>query len=146
MQKKYTLSDIKTLVEKELIPRIDHYTIFTLTGPLGSGKTTLMKEFFKQCDITDTITSPTFSYVNTYVDNRDRIFHHFDLYRITSLEMFIDSGFDEYLSKKNTWCLIEWPDSIKTLLKQTSLSEKTCHITLEYSSSEQNFRLITINP
>ena len=62
----------------------DKCRIFTFTGPLGAGKTTLVQALLKASDVRDVITSPTFTYVNIYTNEVGQKFYHFDLYRLTN--------------------------------------------------------------
>ena len=50
--------------------------IIILSGTLGSGKTTLVKEFVKSLGLRDEVTSPTFAIQNVY-ENK---VYHYDLY------------------------------------------------------------------
>lgn len=92
-------------------------TICTLTGLLGAGKTTLVRELLVQCGVTGPITSPTFGYVNTY-QTTQAVVHHFDLYRIDTADTFCSLGFEEYLNDKNALVLIEWPAVIASVLER----------------------------
>ena len=110
-----------------LIALMNQLQVFTFTGPLGVGKTTLIKEILKECNVSQTVTSPTFTYLNVYENDKNQLFYHFDLYRINSLDEFLAAGFEEYLYAPNSWTFIEWPAIIMPLLK-----EKVCHCELEY--------------
>ncbi len=123
----FTLQDIDRLVE-QLRKRMASCQIITFTGPLGAGKTTVIKHLLRACGVTQTVTSPTFTYVNCYQNDQRQRFCHFDLYRIESLEQFLQAGFDEYLYVPNSWCFIEWPAPIMAFLKQG-----VCHVTLSYA-------------
>jgi tRNA threonylcarbamoyladenosine biosynthesis protein TsaE len=61
--------------------------------------------------VEDSMSSPTFSIVNEYLDEYGETIYHFDLYRLTSLKEAIDIGIEEYLFSGNV-CLIEWPQII----------------------------------
>ena len=130
---------IEKIVKKYLIPRLKNHTIFTFRGPLGAGKTTLIKAFLQQCGVTQVVTSPTFTYVNTYTNNKGQKFNHFDLYRLPSLESFLELGFDEYFYESiktgNSWNLIEWPEIIKSLLKDKNLKQTVYNIYLNYNAN-----------
>ncbi len=86
--------------------------IFAFTGSLGAGKTTLVRSLLQACGVTGVISSPTFTYVNIYTNNHGQKFYHFDLYRITTVQEFIDAGFDEYLNDQQAYVFIEWPEVI----------------------------------
>ena len=113
----YSLDTIH-LVTHYLRERMNSSAIFTFTGELGAGKTTLIKAFLKECGVTQAVTSPTFTYVNVYENQQGQIFYHFDLYRIKTVDDFIAAGFNEYLYQPNSWSLIEWPDVITPLLNE----------------------------
>jgi len=81
--------------------------IFVVNGPMGAGKTTLIKEFCKALNSKDSFSSPTYSIVNEYSYPGGKIFH-FDLYRIEKPEQLLDIGMEEYLDS-GQYCFIEWP-------------------------------------
>ena len=106
--------------------------VFTFTGDLGAGKTTLIKALCKRWGITQGVTSPTFSYVHIYHINNNQSVYHFDLYRLTSLDEFFEMGFDEFLYLPHSWAFVEWPAVIKPLL-----THNVCHITLDYKDDKR---------
>jgi tRNA threonylcarbamoyladenosine biosynthesis protein TsaE len=110
----YSLQE-QDMVIQELKELMKNYQVFACSGPLGAGKTTTIKALLRSCDITGTITSPTFTYVNAYENEQSEHFYHFDLYRISSVEEFQSQGFDEYLYQDNSWAFIEWPEVIEQL-------------------------------
>ena len=127
----YTLDNIHQAVE--LVKKhMDSCEVITFTGPLGAGKTTLVRELLESYGITEPVTSPTYTYVNVYTMPNGKTVYHFDLYRIESLDDFIAAGFDEYLYAPNSICLIEWPAAIEPLL-----TKNVCHVTLDYHELEQ---------
>ena len=122
----YTINDISTVAGR-LKALLDQCAVMTFTGPLGAGKTTLIKELLKQAGVNDLITSPTFAYVNHYSNGQGIIFNHFDLYRIGNLDQFTAAGFDEYLFAPGSKAIVEWPEHIMPLLAKDS-----CHVTIDY--------------
>ncbi len=113
-----------------LAEKLKKCAIMTFTGPLGAGKTTLIKALLKECGVVDQVTSPTFTYVNRYENQRGQTFYHFDLYRISTPNDFIAAGFNEYLYALKSWAIIEWPQVIEPLLGQ-----RVCHVQIDYDSS-----------
>ena len=103
--------------------------VYTFTGNLGAGKTTLIKSLFKKFSIDEPIVSPTFNYVTSYKNSNRETLYHFDLYRINNLQDFMNAGFDEYLYNDKSWAFIEWPEIIMPLF-----TKNVCHITIEYMS------------
>ena len=92
--------------------------LILLSGDLGAGKTTLTKYIAKLFGITSEITSPTFTIVKEYKTKNKvfKNFYHFDVYRIKEIEELDNIGFNEYLYKEDSLCIIEWADKIKDIL------------------------------
>jgi tRNA threonylcarbamoyladenosine biosynthesis protein TsaE len=101
-----SFSDLEKAAQKIILN--SNYKIFTLTGNLGAGKTTLVKYLCKILNSPDEATSPTFSLVNEYSSPSGKIYH-FDLYRINHIEELSNIGFEEYIDSGN-YCFIEWPE------------------------------------
>src|SRR5439155_5307651 len=81
------------LVVTILTSLMKDYAVFTFSGTLGSGKTTLVQSLLESCGVMEHVTSPTFTYVNCYKNNRGETFYHFDVYRIKNCQDFIQAGF-----------------------------------------------------
>ncbi len=109
--------------------------IFIFNGEMGSGKTTLIKAIMKELGYEGTVSSPTFSIINEYL-NGDKIYH-FDFYRIKNKNELFDIGIDEYLSSNNR-CFIEWPNLITDMLPDK-------HIELNIDIISSDDRKLTIN-
>ena len=134
MEINYELIDLD-MVAKQLLKNLKTKTIL-FYGNMGVGKTTLIKELVKSLGSNDEVSSPTFSIVNEYELQNDKIFH-FDLYRIKSLDEAYNFGIEDYLDSEH-WILIEWPETIKPLLKHP-----LDIINLELNT--ENSRKLTIN-
>ena len=121
----YSLENIPDLI-KNLKIDIKDSKILALTGQLGAGKTTLIRELLFSMGVKKSeVISPTFNYVNLYRVNGD-IIYHFDLYRIDSLNEFLEAGFDEYLNS-GSLVLIEWPEIILPLIQN-----RACFLNIDY--------------
>lgn len=127
----YSLDTIDSVVES-LYVLMPKYQVFTFSGPLGAGKTALIKLLLARCGVQDIVTSPTFTYMATYTNAQQETFYHFDLYRIQSIDDFLQAGFDEYLYVPGSWSFIEWPEVIMPLL-----THSVCKVTLDYVSREE---------
>ena len=133
MKIEYNLDEIETTAEAIL--RHVHSKIVLFKGPMGTGKTTLIKSMVKKLGSTDVVSSPTFAIMNEY-STAETVIYHYDFYRIDSPAEALDFGFDEYLEKK-AWNLIEWPDIIVGLLPQE-------HVVIEISKISDNKRKLKL--
>ncbi len=94
---------------QQLIEFAGKERIFLFEAPMGTGKTTFIKTLCKELNVTDTMSSPTYSIVNEYhTDSKLKIFH-FDLYRVKTAEELYELGFEEYVLSGN-YVFIEWPE------------------------------------
>jgi len=111
----YSVGSLEELthVANSFMEKYPNNGIFLLRGEMGAGKTTFVKTICKALGMDDT-SSPTFSLVNHYSNDKNSVYH-FDLYRLKSLEEALDFGFDEYLEKQG-YLFIEWPDLVEPLL------------------------------
>ena len=92
---------------KKIIPLLKYKLVF-LEGELGSGKTTLIKQFCKELGFKNQVTSPTFPLLNIYKNNEKNIYHA-DLYRLKNIDEINELGFYE-LVESNNWFFVEWPE------------------------------------
>lgn len=81
--------------------------VVTLSGPLGSGKTTFAKGLARGLDVSDDVTSPTYALVSEY---RGRLtLYHVDLYRVSTPGQYASLAMDEMLH--GPWVtVVEWPE------------------------------------
>jgi len=100
--------------------------VLLLSGPLGSGKTTLSKYIVSALTglYEGYVTSPTFSILKYYKINVDTSVIHVDLYNVSSLDRLYEtdllSSFDENIT------IIEWPQ----ILEKKLISAYKIHIYL----------------
>ncbi len=90
--------------------------VFAICGPLGSGKTHLIKGIAAGAGAEDqaSVTSPTFVLVNQYAGRFDLF--HIDAYRLASVDDFERLGFDDFCYPESV-VLIEWADKIESALQ-----------------------------
>ena len=102
----YTYNTIHNFAKK-ITPLLKYKLVF-LEGELGSGKTTLIKQFCKELGFKNQVTSPTFPLLNIYKNNEKKIYHA-DLYRLKNIDEINELGFYE-LVESNNWFFVEWPE------------------------------------
>ena len=125
----YSIDDVASIAKK-MIAACDCIQILTLSGQVGAGKTTLAKEIIHLLTKTplDTISSPTYCYLNTY-QLHDKTVQHLDLYRIADLDTFTSLGLSEEI-QNSTLSIIEWPEILAPILEE----KNTLNISLHHES------------
>jgi tRNA threonylcarbamoyladenosine biosynthesis protein TsaE len=93
--------------------------VIYLQGDLGAGKTTLVRGLLRALGHSGSVKSPTYTLIEPYVVSRLDLYH-FDFYRFTSPDEFIDAGLDEYFAGQGA-CLVEWPDKAQPYLAPPDL-------------------------
>ncbi len=90
--------------------------IVCFSGPMGSGKTTLIKALVKQLGGIEQGSSPSFGIVNEYhFPDGSVLGYHFDFYRLNDPSEALDLGLEDYLNQ-DVWIFIEWPEKVADLL------------------------------
>lgn len=79
-----------------------------LEGDLGAGKTTLVRAALRALDFAGSVKSPTYTLIEPYAISRLNLYH-FDFYRFTDPDEFLEAGLDEYFDGDGV-CIVEWPD------------------------------------
>jgi len=92
--------------------------VVAIVGPLGSGKTHLIKGIAIGAGAPDRkgVNSPTFVIVNQYEGRLD--IYHIDAYRLDSIAEFERLGFDD-LCYPESVVLIEWADKVEPAIRDT---------------------------
>ena len=122
---------------KKITPLLKYKLVF-LEGELGSGKTTLIKQFCKELGFKNQVTSPTFPLLNIYKNNEKNIYHA-DLYRLKNIDEINELGFYE-LVESNNWFFVEWPELLYgvidfpyTKIKIKNVDDISMIVTLTYN-------------
>ena len=97
-----------------------------LTGDLGTGKTTLVKEILNALGVAEFVNSPTFTLIESYEVN-DRNIYHIDLYRVGNISELEAIGLEEYLKETNSINFIEWAEIGKDYIGEATLKINLQH-------------------
>ena len=109
--------------------------VFTLTGDLGTGKTTLVRGMLRALGWTGSVKSPTYTLVEHYLFS-SLYFYHFDFYRLQDSSEWETGGFSEYF-RADAICVIEWPERVSQFLPSVDLA-----IALDYADAGRKVRLL----
>jgi len=138
-QSGWILNDLEETIEfgERLSNSLQNAKIVLIDGPLGSGKTSLVKGFAKGLGIIEPITSPTFSLAQHYLEGQ-RALIHVDLYRLENPKAANDLFFqeEEEATSLQALMMIEWPSRLGINL------EEAWNIKLHYWS--QTKRLVQL--
>ena len=93
--------------------------IVFFSGPIGAGKTIMVKEIAKFFGVKDKITSASFSLMKKYLGTKEELYH-IDLFRLEEGEMF-NLGFEEMLEDETSIILAEWPEAAKDFFPKSRL-------------------------
>ena len=113
MKIKYQLNQLKEASIK--VTNNITQKVILISGEVGAGKTTLIKQILVDLNVIDNVSSPTFSIINEYKTKTEDLIYHMDLYRIDKIEELDGIGFFEYLESGNL-CLIEWGEKIENTI------------------------------
>jgi len=94
------------LIAQTVAPLFHPGDVLILDGDLGAGKTCFVKGFTDGLHTKDEVNSPTFSIANFYRTRDHTGVLHIDVYRISSIDEFIDLGLFDYFDQSIV--LIEW--------------------------------------
>lgn len=110
-----------------------------LEGPLGAGKTTLVRGCLNALGHLGSVKSPTFTLVEEYPLSGRPVLH-FDLYRLGDPEELEWIGIRDYLSS-GALIFIEWPERGSGILPSGDLS-----IRLDYQGIERRLDMTAGTP
>jgi len=112
LQAVHYASRIQKIIDAGEIP-----LIVLLRGPLGAGKTTLVKEILSELEFDSrTVQSPTFLKLLEYRNSKGLLALHIDTYRMQEAGDLESLGLASYAEFHV--CFVEWPDLFVEFLKQ----------------------------
>ena len=123
-------------IARELATKIGSNAVIVLSGDLGAGKTKFTEGFLSYFGLEKEISSPTFTIVNEYKNEKATVYH-FDVYRLSDIDEFYAIGGEEYFTKGI--CIIEWGEMI-----EEALPKECIRIMIEKDENDTEKRIISI--
>jgi tRNA threonylcarbamoyladenosine biosynthesis protein TsaE len=109
--------------------------VITLTGELGSGKTTLAQAICEGYGVEEEVTSPTYALVHRYAAPKSPVYH-VDLYRLDNPSQLTNIGWSDIISD-HAVVIVEWPERAGSRIPDDHLP-----IDLDYVQGESDRRLL----
>jgi tRNA threonylcarbamoyladenosine biosynthesis protein TsaE len=107
--------------------------VVTVSGELGSGKTTFVRGACRALGVTARVTSPTFTIGHRYPGNPD--VSHLDLFRFRGLSAAEWGDLEPYF--EDAICFVEWPEAAADALPPVRVAVRLSHV-------DPTHRLITV--
>jgi tRNA threonylcarbamoyladenosine biosynthesis protein TsaE len=99
--------------------------VVTLSGELGTGKTTLVRGCLRELGWPGPVKSPTYTLVEHYPFSR-LYFYHFDFYRFADPREWETAGLADCF-RDDSVCMVEWPQRVGPLLAPPDLALMLAH-------------------
>lgn len=135
-------SEADTLaLANQLVSTCHSGDVITLTGDLGTGKTTFTKGIAQALGVHKEITSPTFAIMNVYETSHPNLkkLIHIDTYRLKSTAELAGIGAEDYIGAPDTLTVIEWPELAAPLLDKKRVTA------LAFTHGPNNVRTISVH-
>ena len=107
--------------------------VVTVSGDLGSGKTTFVRGACRALGVTAAVTSPTFTIGHRYPGDPD--VSHLDLFRFQGLSAAEWGDLEPYF--EDAICFVEWPEAAAGALPPVRVEVRLSHV-------DPTHRLITL--
>jgi tRNA threonylcarbamoyladenosine biosynthesis protein TsaE len=114
-------------IAADLAVRLVPGDVVTVSGELGSGKTTFVRGASRALGVTAPVTSPTFTIGHRYVGSI--IVSHLDLYRFTGVSPAEWADLEPYF--EDAVVFVEWPDAGVGVLPRPRVA-----VTLEHAGAD----------
>ena len=123
----------------KLAAQVGNVRLVNIHGPLGAGKTTLVRGMLRGLGHAGAVKSPTFTLVEPYSFGNLH-FYHFDLYRLNDPGELEFLGMRDYLDG-NGVCVVEWAERAQGVLPSPDVD-----IMIEPTETGRMVRIMTLTP
>lgn len=124
---------------RELAAGLKAARMVVLRGPLGAGKTTLVKGIAEGLEAAsgEDVTSPTFTLIHEFRGPEVNLYH-VDLYRIDTARELDTLGLDELFAEEGNLVLLEWGEKFARF-------ERECDVEISIERRGEEERRIRVN-
>jgi len=119
-------------VAARLAQRLRVGDVVTVSGELGSGKTTFVRGACRALEIEVPVTSPTFTVGHRYPGNPDA--SHLDLFRFQGFSPAEWGDLEPYF--EDAICFVEWPEAAANALPPVRVAVRLSHVDREHRTIE----------
>ena len=106
--------------------------VVTVSGELGTGKTTFVRGACRALGIEVPVTSPTFTIGHRYPGNPD--VSHLDLFRFKGVSPAEWGDLEPYF--EDAICFVEWPEAAARVLPPVRVAVRLSHVDREHRTIE----------
>ena len=106
--------------------------VVTVSGELGSGKTTFVRGACRALGVRGPVTSPTFTVGHRYRGNPD--VSHLDLFRFQGVSPAEWGDLEPYF--EDAICFVEWPEAAARVLPPVRVAVRLSHVDREHRTIE----------
>ena len=107
-----------------LAPALEAGDVVTVSGDLGSGKTTFVRGACRALGVTAPVTSPTFTIGHRYLTTPD--VSHLDLFRFEGVSAAEWGDLEPYF--QDAICFVEWPEAAAGALPPVRVEVRLSHV------------------
>ena len=116
-------ADATEAIASRIADRLEIGDVVTVSGELGSGKTTFVRGACRALGVAAPVTSPTFTIGHRYPGKSD--VSHLDLYRFTGVSPAEWGDLEPYF--EDAIVFVEWPEAGRDVLPAARLSVRLEH-------------------
>lgn len=100
---------------QQLAKKLQPPVVIELVGDVGAGKTTLVRGIAAGLNITEPVTSPSFTISRQYAAPDGKTLIHYDFYRLPEPGLMAED-LNESINTPTAITIVEWADSVADIL------------------------------
>jgi len=144
LHKKITTTSVTGLpaIADEVLSLLKGRTLLLLEGPVGAGKTELVKTLSQKLGLADAA-SPSYAIHHRYEDSSTgQSMDHVDLYRLDSEDDLESTGFWDLFQEPQGLIVIEWPERLNAEYLPLNWPQIKVTITKGAGPSDRVFEIV----